>query len=110
MAVVVGALDEVAQELVDLRIGFQQVVVVQHDDEVFGDVVVDVVGQGGDQEVLVDLVGRGAFQHAQRSFAEIREFLPGGMDEVGQEALEILVKRVQRIPAYRPIELGSEVY
>lgn len=109
MAVLVYVADQAGQKSFDARVFAEQVIVIQDEDEMFFDMFVDIVDQGGAEHVLVEVILGGAGHYCQRGLAELGKFKPERGNEMSQEMLQVLVKGIDGKPADRQLSVAGEI-
>ena len=103
VAILVNILDKAVDEPADLRVFVDQVIVIQHDHEMFCDNIVDFVDNG----CFAMLQGKMALaqgdQSSSRLLSKLRKALFDTRDEMSQEADEVVIRLAQGVPAKRKI-------
>ena len=109
VAVLIDIRGKEVEKLVDLLLLFHGVMVIQDEDEILGYVVIDLLDEGANQRIQV-LAGIGrAPEDGEGSLAELGKPAGDGRDHVLDKDVQVLVERIQSVPAHWQVGILGEI-
>ncbi|MGA2505219.1 MAG: hypothetical protein ABSG01_14125 [Anaerolineales bacterium] len=109
MAVLPGLGNKTAEQVADGRDEIDELVIIHHQHKMLVDAVTQLVDQAGEQPLGILFQAGDRAQDGIGTFAESGVAFCHGGDQVGDEALGVLIEGIQREPADRHLRLARKI-